>query len=110
MPRATSVQQVFDVMPAHFRPDQAGDTRAVIQFDLSGEGGGQWYVTIEDHTLTVDAGQTPTPSLTVTTSASDYLAMVNGDLRPMSAFMQGKVRVRGDVPLLMRMQSLFTFS
>ena len=110
MPRVNSAQEVFDAMPSRFLPDQAGDMRATIQFDLSGEGGGQWYVTIADRVLNVHSGQAPAPSLTLTTSASVYLSIINGELKPMAAFMQGKVRVKGDMPLLMKMQSLFSFS
>jgi len=110
MPRVNSVQEVFDGMPSHFLPEQAGDMRATIQFDLSGEGGGQWFVTIADRKLAVSPGQTPTPTLTLSTSAADYLAIINGDLKPMAAFMQGKVRVRGDMPLLLKMQGLFSFN
>ncbi len=110
MPCINSVQEVFDAMPARFLPDQAGDMRATIQFDLSGEGGGQWYVTIADRVLNVYTGQAPAPSLTMTTSAGDYLSIINGELNPMAAFMQGKVRVKGDIPLLLKMQSLFSFN
>ena len=110
MPRVTSIQEVFDAMPSRFVPEQAGDMRATIQFDLSGDGGGQWYATIADRALQVYPGVAASPSLTLTTSATDYLAIINGELKPMAAFMQGRVRVRGDMPLLMRMQSLFDFS
>jgi putative sterol carrier protein len=110
MPRVNSIQEVFDAMPSRFLPDQAGDMRAVIQFDLSGEGGGQWFATIADRALQVSTGQAPSPSLTLTTTANDYLAIINGELKPMAAFMQGRVRVRGDMPLLLKMQSLFNFS
>ena len=109
MPRANSVQEVFDAMPSHFLPDQAGGMRAIIQFDLSGEGGGQWYATIADGALNVATGLTATPSLTLATSATDYLAIINGELKPMAAFMQGKIKVKGDMPLLMKMQGLFSF-
>lgn len=109
MPRVNSVQDVFDAMPSHFLPDQAGDMQATIQFDLSGEGGGQWYAAIADRVLNVYAGQAPAPSLTLMTSAGDYLSIINGELKPMAAFMQGKIRVKGDMPLLLKMQSLFSF-
>lgn len=109
MPRVNTVQEVFEAMPSRFLPDQAGDMRAVIQFDLSGEGGGQWFVTIADRALQVAVGQTPIPSLTLAMTAGDYLAMINRDLKPMAAFMQGRVRVRGDMPLLLKMQNLFSF-
>ena len=110
MPRVNSVQEVFDAMPAHFLPDQAGDMRATIQFDLSGEGGGLWHALIADRKVAVHTGPAPAPTLTLTTSAHDYLAIINGDLKPMAAFMQGKVRVKGDMQLLLKMQSFFSFS
>ena len=110
MPRITTAQEVFNAMPGHFLPDQAGDLRATIQFDLSGEGGGQWYVTIADRTLSVNTGQASAPTLTLGASASDYVSIINRELKPMQAFMQGKVRVRGDMPLLMKMQNLFSFT
>jgi len=109
MPRVNSVQEVFNAMPSRFLPDQAGDMRATIQFDLSGEGGGQWYVTIADRALDVHTGLAQAASLTLTTSTTDYLSIINGELKPMAAFMQGKVRVKGEMPLLMKMQSLFSF-
>jgi putative sterol carrier protein len=110
MPRVNSVQEVFNAMPSRFLPDQAGDMRATIQFDLTGEGGGQWYVTIADRVLDVHTGLAQAASLTLTTSATDYLSIINGELKPMAAFMQGKIRVKGEMPLLMKMQSLFSFS
>jgi putative sterol carrier protein len=109
MPRVTSPQEIFDAMPSRFLPEQAGDMRATIQFDLSGEGGGQWHAVIADRKLTVNPGVAPSPSLTFSSSASDYVSMINGELNPMQAFMQGKVRVRGDMPLVMKLQSLFSF-
>jgi putative sterol carrier protein len=96
-------------MPTHFLPEQAGNIYATIQFHVTGQGGGDWYVDIANGALQVHTGQAPAPKLTVTASAADYLAIVNGDTKPMTAFMQGKVRVQGDMPLIMRLQSLFSF-
>ena len=109
MPRANSVQEVIDAMPAHFLPEQAAGMRAVIQFDLSGEGGGQWHAISADGALTVAPGPATSPTLSLAGSAKDYLALINGELKPMAAFMQGKIKVKGDMPLLMKMQSLFSF-
>jgi putative sterol carrier protein len=108
MPRVSTAQEVFDAMPRHFLPDQAGDLNATIQFDLSGEGGGQWYATIANRSLSVRSGQAPQANLSLSMSAKDYVAMINGELRPMQAYMQGKVKTKGDLPLLMKMQKLFS--
>ncbi|MBE9506994.1 MAG: SCP2 sterol-binding domain-containing protein, partial [Chloroflexi bacterium] len=36
----------------------------------------------------------------------DFVAIANGELNPISAFMQGKVKVSGDMALAMRLQSI----
>jgi putative sterol carrier protein len=108
MARVTSVQTVFDAMPDHFRAEQAPNTNAVVQFDLSGPEGGQYYASIANGALTTAPGQAPNPDVTLMAAATDFLALINGELNPMSAFMQGRIRVKGDMALLMRLQSIFS--
>ena len=105
--RATSAQEVFEAMAGRDLPAEADNLKATIQFDLSGEGGGEWYVTIADRKAAVKQGITSNPNVSFSSSANDYLAIVNGDLNPINAFMQGKVRVKGDMGLVMKLQSLF---
>jgi putative sterol carrier protein len=107
MPRANSPQEIFDAMESRFLPEQARDLNAVVQFDLSGEGGGQWHIVIANGGLTVNRGAAPAPTMVFSASAADYVAIINGDLNPMTAFMQGKVRLRGDMALAMRLPNLF---
>ena len=104
---ATSAQEVFEAMAGRDLPAEADNLKATIQFDLSGEGGGEWYVTIVDRKATVNQGVTSNPSVTFSASVKDYLAIANGELNPVNAFMQGKVRVKGDMGLVMKLQSLF---
>lgn len=107
MSKVTSARAVFEAIPGRVNPEQLKGITASIQFDLSGDGGGQWVVGIADGQVVVTPGTTASPDVSVTTSAADYLAMVNGELKPMNAFMQGKVKVKGDMGLVMKLQSLF---
>ena len=107
MEKATSVEQVFEVMQERFNPDAASGVNAVFQFDLSGENGGQYWVKVADQQAEVSEGQAENPTITVLASADDYLKVVNGELAPMSAFMQGKVKVKGDMGMAMKLQNLF---
>ena len=44
---------------------------------------------------------------TVDVSLEDFNAMLSGDLNPMGAFMAGKMKVKGDPSVAMKLQSLF---
>ncbi len=43
---------------------------------------------------------------TVSVSMDDFMALVSGDLNPMSAFMSGKIKVSGDMGVAMKLQGL----
>ena len=107
MPRATSAQQVFDHLPEAYLPEEARGVMGVIQFELTGEGGGDWHARIAGGQMTVGAGRAESPTVTLTASAKDYLAIVNDDLSPTSAFMSGKIQIQGDIQLALKMQKMF---
>jgi putative sterol carrier protein len=74
---------------------------------LEGEDGGQWHAAIGNQQLAVTPGVADNPTVTLSMAARDYLAMVNGELNAMQAFMQGKIRMKGDMALVMKMQKMF---
>ena len=104
---AAGVKEIFNAMPTQLNPDAAKGMDAVIQFKLSGDGGGNYYVTIKDGTCTVAEGESPSPKMTMTMAASDYVDMITGKLNGQMAFMSGKLKIAGDMGLAMKMQTLF---
>jgi putative sterol carrier protein len=107
MSTAESVQEIFKEMPGRINPQAAQGLDCVIQYDLTGDGGGQYHSTIKDGAATVSPGPHASPSMTVTMGAQDFVDMTSGKLDGMSAFMSGKLRISGDMGLAMRLQSLF---
>src|SRR5438105_1594936 len=103
----TSCKEAFDMMPSRLNKDAAKGLNAVYQFDLSGDGGGQWQVKIKDGTGAVKDGKNPSPNITISMTAQDYLDMLSGKLNGQVAFMSGKLRIAGDMGLALRMQTLF---
>lgn len=108
--RLESVQQVFDQMLTRLLPEQADGVDAVIQMCLTGDGGGQWYLSIRDSVLTVNLGFHDIPNMTMTMASSDWLDIANGDSNSMGLFMSGKIKIAGDMQLAMKMQTMFRFS
>lgn len=107
MPKVTTIKEIFDGMPGAFLAEKAAGLNAVIQFEMTGEGGGAYYATIANGTCTVTQGNAPNPAMTLSAAAPDYIAVVNGELNPMQAFMQGKIKMKGDMSLAMKMQQFF---
>ena len=72
-----------------------------VKFDLGeagclfidGDGGGN----------TVTANKNDPASCTISMSADDFKDLIQGRLQPTSAFMQGKMRVDGDMMLAMKL-------
>jgi putative sterol carrier protein len=109
MPDApTSCKQVFDQMPGRLNKDAAKGLNAIYQFDLSGDGGGKWAVLINNEQCSVQEGAHPSPNITISMAAKDYLDMVAGKLNGQMAFMTGKLRIQGDMGLALKLQSLFS--
>ncbi len=106
----TTITELFQSMPARFMPEKAGNMNATLLFDLTGEEGGQHYVTIADGKINVSQEATgATPAATVSMSADDFKDMSSGKLNPMMAFMSGKVKVDGDLNTVMKFQSVVGF-
>jgi putative sterol carrier protein len=101
---------IFDRMCEGFKAERASNMNAVVQFDLSGEGGGQWYVKIADGNCEVNQGVTDNATAAIRMDASDYVDMIAGRLNPVNAFMMGKVKVEGDLNTVMKFQGLFEAS
>lgn len=100
-------KQLIDGLFAAFRPEQAAGIDAEIQVQLSGEGGGDWILKIADSKISVTEGKSAAARLTLTTSTADLAEIVSGRLDPMAGFMQGKLKISGDLGLAMRMVGLF---
>jgi putative sterol carrier protein len=103
----TSAQQVFDAMPSRFNKEAAKGLKAIFGFDLSGDGGGQWHIDIDNDKCEVKTGAAAAPSITLSMTASDYVDMSTGKLNRQMAFMSGKLKISGDMGLAMKFASLF---
>lgn len=103
----TSCKEAFEQSPSRFNKEAAKGLSAVYQFDLSGDGGGKWYIAIENDECTVKEGAHASPNITISMAAKDYLDMLSGKLNGQMAFMTGKLRIACYLGLALKLQSLF---
>ena len=103
----TNVTEVFSKVPQSFNAKAAKSLNAVFQFDITGEGGGNWTVIVKEGACQVNQGKHSAPTVTLTMSSETWLSMVNKQLNGMQAFMSGKLKVSGDIMLAQRIPDLF---
>jgi putative sterol carrier protein len=106
MATSQEIAQIFSKMSSVDAKKIEG-VNAVIQFDLSGDNGGLYWVKIANGKAESGEGKTETPSMTVKSSADDWAQVVAGTLNPMQAFMSGKIKIQGDMGLALKLQPLF---
>lgn len=94
-------------LPYAFNPTAAKDMKAVIQFDVSNEEPGKYFLEIADGQCAAYLGENPSPTMTITTPAEVWLGIARGEVHGAVAFMTGKYKVSGDLGLMMQFEKLF---
>jgi putative sterol carrier protein len=90
-----------------FMPEKAVGVNAVVQYHLTGDEGGDWIITIQDGKCSVAEGVAEKPTVTLTAEALDLKDVLTGKANGMSYFMQGKLKLAGDLNLAMKLTSFF---
>ncbi len=89
-------------------PSKTANMNAVYQFDLGGDDGGQYHIILKDGTADAGAGAPENPNITISMAATDFVALREGKLDPTMAFMSGKIKIKGDMGLAMKLQTVLT--
>lgn len=102
-----TIEDIMLGMPGAFLPEEAGAISATVQFHFTGKEAADWFVRIESGTCSTTKGTDTDPNVTMTVDSDDFKSLLAGKLEPMAAFMRGKLSLRGDVSLAMKLPKLF---
>jgi putative sterol carrier protein len=102
-----SLSDFINRMSAAFIPEKAAGIDATIQIKLSGAQPGEYFITIKDSQCSVKPGIADSPKLTAAADGGDLIKIFSGQLDGMQAFMQGKIRITGDMSLALKLLQLF---
>jgi hypothetical protein len=92
-----------------YRCDIGGSLRTTIVFRIDGPGGGEWYVQLSPEAPTSRAGGVEHPGLVIRLRATDdFCRMLTGRFNPPIGLISGRMRLRGDLRLFLRMGKLFS--
>lgn len=107
MPELAEVKQVLEGLSESTDLEKLKGMNATIVFDIAGADGGVWTVEVTDGNISIEEGAIQSADVTVAATSEDLIALIKGDLNPMGAFMQGRLKVKGDMSVAMQLQKLF---
>ena len=102
-----TAKELIERIPDAVNPEKIAGMDAVIQISLSGDGGGDWMITVKDSKCQVEEGTAEKPRVTLSAKAQEFRNVVSGKSNPMQAFMLGRIKISGDLNFAMKLQSLF---
>jgi putative sterol carrier protein len=99
-----SPKEFFETLGTRVDPAKAAGLNASYRFEI--DGAGSWLVEVDDGKVSVseDGGDADT---IISTSADTFMKIASGEQNPTSAYMSGKLKVKGDMGQAMKLQKLF---
>lgn len=109
---AVDIQKLFtQELPAAMEKNPAGakEIGAKYQLNVTGDGGGEWFIDVSDSGPKCTAGNPGGADCTITISTDDFQKLhENPETNGMQLFFQGKLKVAGNQMLAMKLKKLFT--
>jgi putative sterol carrier protein len=101
---ADSVREFFAGLESRVDPGRtAGMTNSYV-FDV--EGVGQWTVRVADDAVSVTEGAEDA-DVTITGDAETFERIVKGEQNATTAYMTGKIKIKGDMGAALKLQKIF---
>ncbi len=102
---AGTVQEFFDTLPSRADTSKTAGMNNSYGFDI--EGAGQWTVKVEDGSVSVHDGIEVAADVTISASQEVFSKILAGEQNATSAYMTGKIKLKGDMGAAMKLQKLF---
>jgi len=104
-PNYTDVKPVFDRIKTVTTPSIVKKINAVFVFDITGEG--KWFVDLKSGKGDVGVGEPNSKAdVTVTLNKDIFLKIFNREVKPATAFMNGQMKLSGDLSKAMALESM----
>lgn len=102
-----TVEETFKVIKESLTDDIVKTTQAVYQFELSGEDGGMWFLDLKSKGGNVGPGEpSDEADVVMSMTSEDFIKMFSGKLKPTIAFMSGKLKIKGNMALAIKLEKL----
>jgi len=99
-----TVQEFFDTLPDRVDPGKTAGMNNSYVFDI--EGAGEWTVSVADGAVSVVEGAGDA-DCTISASEETLMKIASGEANATTAYMTGKLKIKGDMGAALKLQKLF---
>ncbi|KAK2823810.1 hypothetical protein Q7C36_020410 [Tachysurus vachellii] len=104
---SSPIADTFKVIKGVISPEVVKSTQGVYRFQLSGEHPGVWYIDMKNGAGGAGSGEPPVKAdVEMSLDSDDFIKMFTGKLKPTMAFMSGKLKIKGDMSLAIKMEKM----
>ncbi|XP_029470150.1 hydroxysteroid dehydrogenase-like protein 2 [Rhinatrema bivittatum] len=101
------VAETFKAIKGALGDEVVKSTQGIYQFELSGEHAGTWYIDLKNKSGSAGSGEAPVEAdVVMTLDSADFVKMFAGKLKPTVAFMTGKLKIKGNMSLAIKLEKL----
>ena len=99
-----SVREFFETLESRVDPEKTAGMNNSYLFEV--DGSGTWTVRVTDGAVKVseEAGEA---DVTIAAKAETFEKIARGEQNPTTAYMTGKLKIKGDMGAAMKLQKLF---
>ena len=98
------VKEFFEGLAARVDASKTAGMNNTYVFEI--DGAGTWTVAVRDGAVDVTEGAGD-GDCTIAASAENFAKIISGDQNPTTAYMSGKLKIKGDMGAAMKLQKLF---
>lgn len=103
-----TISEIMEKLPAAYAGGDSKDLTAVVHFKFTGAEPGEWNATIQDGACLVAQGLPRSrPTISVVADSSEFVRIASGELDPTKAYMDGTIKIAGDLLLIPKLVKLF---
>ena len=99
-----TAQEFFEQLPSKVDASKTAGMNNSFVFDI--EGVGQWTVSVDDGAVSVAEGAGEA-DCTISASEETLVKIAKGEANPTTAYMSGKLKIKGDMAAALKLQKLF---
>lgn len=95
-----NISQFLESLPGRVPPEALAGLDATINFDLTGDDGGQYTLSIHDNTIRHHPGLAESPTCGVKSDHATFVRIINKEENVLMAMFTGKLKIHNQMEMV----------